>query len=129
MKKFFIIIALSFGLSVSSCDFLDVIPEGSATMEDLYKTHVQADNFVSSLYWYMPNRFYFQSSLDICGGDMMSGHYGLVRYFKWKSMVYDDMESPSNTYVAMWSQSATNYPSGAITSYRDRKSTRLNSSH
>lgn len=109
---------MSFGLSVSSCDFLDVIPEGSATMEDLYKTHVQADNFVSSLYWYMPNRFYFQSSLDICGGDMMSGHYGLVRYFKWKSMVYDDMESPSNTYVAMWSQSATNYPSGAITSYR-----------
>ncbi|MCI1640626.1 MAG: RagB/SusD family nutrient uptake outer membrane protein [Bacteroidales bacterium] len=118
MKKIFIIMALVLGLSVTSCNFLDVVPEGKATIDDLYKTHIQTDQFVSSLYWYMPNRFYFQSSLEICGGDMMSGFYGSVRYFKWKSMVFDNMETPSNTYVAMWSQSANNYPSGALTSYR-----------
>jgi hypothetical protein len=118
MKKIFIIIALVLGLSATSCNFLDVVPEGKATIEDLYKTHIQTDQFVSSLYWYMPNRYYFQSSLEICGGDIMSGFYGSVRYFKWKSLVFDNMETPSNTYVAMWSQSATNYPSGALTSYR-----------
>lgn len=118
MKKIFIILALTLGLAATSCNFLDVVPEGKATVDDLYKTHIQADQFAASLYWYMPNRFYFQSSLEICGGDMMSSFYGSVRYFKWKSMVYDDMETPSNTYVAMWSQSATKYPDGAITSYR-----------
>ena len=79
---------------------------------------VQTDEFASSLYWYMPNRFYFQSSLEICGGDMMSGFYGSVQYFKWKSMVYNNYETPSNTYVAMWSQSAIKYPAGALVDYR-----------
>jgi len=118
MKKIFIILALILGMTVTSCNFLDVVPAGKPTMDDLFKTHMQADQFAASLYWYMPNRYYFQSSLEICGGDMMSSFYGSVKYFKWKSMVYDDMETPSNTYIAMWSQSATNYPDGAITSYR-----------
>lgn len=120
MKRIIYLAAAALGLSVSvsSCNFLDVIPEGKATTKDLYKTHIQADNFAASLYWYMPNRYYFQSSLEICGGDMMSGHYGLVSYFKWKSLVYDNAESPSNTYIAMWSQAANKYPNGALTSYR-----------
>jgi len=116
MKKLFILIALS--LSLASCNFLDVIPEGKPTTDDLYKTHIQTDKFACSLYWYMPNRYHFQSSLEICSGDMMSGFFGSVRYFKWKSMVYNNYESPSNTYVAMWSQGATSYPSGALTDYR-----------
>ncbi len=118
MKKILMTFALAAGLSLSSCNFLDVIPEGSATMDDLYKTHIQTNEFAASLYWYMPNRYYFQSSLEICGGDMMSSFYGSVRYFKWKSLIYDNMETPSNTYVAMWSQSAISYPAGALTSYR-----------
>lgn len=116
MKKLFIMIAAS--LSLASCDFLDVIPEGKPTIDDLYKTHIQTDKFACSLYWYMPNRYHFQSSLEICNGDMMSGFFGSVRYFKWKSMVYNNYESPSNTYVAMWSQSANSYPAGALTDYR-----------
>ena len=116
MKKLIIILAMAFG--AASCNFLDVIPEGKPTIDDLYKTHIQTDEFASSLYWYMPNRFYFQSSLEICGGDMMSGFYGSVQYFKWKSMVYNNYETPSNTYVAMWSQSAIKYPAGALVDYR-----------
>jgi SusD family. len=118
MKKTILIILAAAAGIVSSCNFLDVVPEGKPTMADLYKTHIQADKFAASLYWYMPNRYHFQSSLEICGADMISGHYGAVRYFKWKSMVYNNMETSSNTYVAMWSQSAASYPSGAITSYR-----------
>ena len=89
---------------VTSCNFLDVIPSGKATEDDLFKTHVQADNFAASLYYYMPNRWYFQSSLEMCGGgDMVSSFYGSVYYFKWKSLVFNNQETPSNTYVAMWS--------------------------
>ena len=66
-------------MSLVSCNFLDVIPEGKATIDDLYKTHIQTDKFACSLYWYMPNRYYFQSSLEICNGDMMSGFFGSGR--------------------------------------------------
>lgn len=104
---------MTLGLA-TSCNFLDVVPEGKATEADLFKTHVQADNFAASLYFYMPNRFGLQTSVEIAGGgDMMSSHYGGVRYFKWKSLIYNDYESPSNTYYAMWSQAGT-HPSGFV---------------
>ena len=117
MKKIAnIIIGLACGLLlVASCDFLDVVPEGKATVDDLFKTHVQANNFVASLYssYYMPARFGSQTGIDLtAGGDMMSSFYGSVRYFTWKSLIYDNAETPSNTYQAMWSQAATSYPTG-----------------
>ena len=65
MKKIFIILFCVLGMA-TSCNFLDVIPSGKATEDDLFKTHVQADNFAASLYYYMPNRWYFQSSLEMC---------------------------------------------------------------
>lgn len=106
---------LSLGLAVVSCNFLDVVPEGKATLDDLFKTKIQADNFAASLYstTYLPDRYNTQSAIDIsAGGDMMSSFYGSVRYFKWKSLVYDNMETPSNTYYAFYSQTAVSYPSG-----------------
>lgn len=103
MKKFFIILFCSLGL-ITSCNFLDVIPSGKATEQDLFKTHIQADDFAASLYYYMPNRWYFQSSLEMCGGgDMVSSFYGSVYYFPWKAMVFNNLETASNTYTAMWS--------------------------
>ena len=46
MKKLIIILAMAFG--AASCNFLDVIPEGKPTIDDLYKTHIQTDEFASS---------------------------------------------------------------------------------
>lgn len=113
MKKIFIILFCVLGMA-TSCNFLDVIPSGKATEDDLFKTHVQADNFAASLYYYMPNRWYFQSSLEMCGGgDMVSSFYGSVYYFKWKSLVFNNQETPSNTYVAMWSTTCDK-ASGAV---------------
>ena len=109
MKKFLIILSCAAAM-LTSCNYLDVIPSGKATEADLFKTHVQADNFAASLYYYMPNRWYFQSSLEMCGGgDMVSSFYGAVRYFKWKSLVFNNQETASNTYVRMWS---TTTPAG-----------------
>lgn len=113
LLKYISIIAIS--SAVLSCDFLDVVPSGKATPDDLFKTKIQADDFVASLYstTYLPNRYNTQSAIDIAaGGDMMSSFYGSVRYFKWKSFVYDNLETPSNTYYAFYSQTASSYPSG-----------------
>jgi hypothetical protein len=57
MKKIFILIIAALGLTVSTCNFLDVVPAGKVTEADLFKTHVQADKFAASLYWYQPDRY------------------------------------------------------------------------
>lgn len=117
MKKILLSLTAA-GLLLASCDFLDVVPAGKATEQDLFKTHIQADNFAASLYTYMPERYHLQGSPEFAaGGDLVTSFYGSVRYFKWKSWIYDNLESPSNTYYAFWSQSAAKYPDGVQMSY------------
>ena len=52
MKK--IIFALSL-LLLCSCSYLDVVPEGKATEEDIWKTEEQAENYRYYMQTYMPN--------------------------------------------------------------------------
>lgn len=119
MKKIISILSvLILGIAAVSCNFLDVVPEGKATLDDLFKTKTQANSFVASLYstTYLPDRMNSQASVEFAGGgDIMSGFYGATRYFKWKSIIYDDQESASNTFYAFWSQTAASYPSGTQT--------------
>ncbi len=44
MKKIISILAFT-SLLCCSCDYLDVVPEGKATEEDIWKTTEQADKF------------------------------------------------------------------------------------
>ena len=54
MKKIISILAFT-SLLCCSCDYLDVVPEGKATEEDIWKTTEQADKFRYYLQTYMPN--------------------------------------------------------------------------
>mgnify|MGYP001521175580 CR=1 FL=1 len=53
MKKIISILAFT-SLLCCSCDYLDVVPEGKATEEDIWKTTEQADKFRYYLQTYMP---------------------------------------------------------------------------
>lgn len=101
-------------LSTFSCsDYLDVVPKGSPTVDDIFKTENQAQKYVVSMYNAIPNRWHAQNMPDaFAGGDMITGWYGSVRWFGWKSLVYN-LESASSTYFAMWSTTAT-YPTGYV---------------
>ncbi|EEX46185.1 hypothetical protein [Bacteroides finegoldii] len=37
-------------LMMASCDFLDVVPQGTATVDDIYRTQYQAEGMVLSCY-------------------------------------------------------------------------------
>lgn len=52
MKKIISILAFT-SLLCCSCDYLDVVPEGKATEEDIWKTTEQADKFRYYLQTYM----------------------------------------------------------------------------
>lgn len=102
MKK--IAMALALLLSAASCDFLDVVPEGSPTQDDIYKTQAQAEKMLFMVYGKCPDLFHAQAMPDLSGGDdLISSYYGSVRYFSWKSLVYaTSQESSTNTYFNMW---------------------------
>ena len=67
MKK--IMIALSLLLLCSSCEYLDVVPEGKATEEDIWKTEEQAENYRYYMQTYMPNLIGYDWSPDQFAGD------------------------------------------------------------
>ena len=66
MKK--IISALSL-LLLCSCSYLDVVPEGKATEEDIWKTEEQAENYRYYMQTYMPNLIGYDWSPDQFAGD------------------------------------------------------------
>jgi hypothetical protein len=99
-------------LLCASCDFLDVVPQSSATMDDIYKTQNKAEQMVLSCYKEIPTYFNPQTFPDwTAGNDMMTGWYGSVRYFHFKSLLYG-LESPTSTYYSLWSNTAASYPTG-----------------
>lgn len=95
-----------------SCDFLDVVPQSSATISDIYKTQNKAEQMVLSCYKEIPTYFNPQTFPDwTAGNDLTTGWYGSVRYFHSKSLLYG-LESPTSTYYSLWSSTAASYPTG-----------------
>ena len=54
---------------MASCDFLDVVPQGTATVDDIYRTQYQAEGMVLSCYANIPNYFHPQQFPDFTGGN------------------------------------------------------------
>ena len=55
MKKIISILLFACAGALAACDFLDVVPEGQATQEDIFKTSKEARKYLNTLYTYAPN--------------------------------------------------------------------------
>ena len=96
--------------SLSSCNFLEVVPEGNATVNDIYKTQSQAERMVLGCYREIPDFFHPQGFPGITGSDEMAmGHRATPRWFHYKSLMNGD-ESSSTTYYGLWINTADSYP-------------------
>lgn len=73
MKK--IIIALLITLSISSCNFLDVVPDDTATLKDAFKNELTTEAFVYACYGYLPNSQDFRNSMSWFTSNDMVGAY------------------------------------------------------
>ncbi len=58
-----------FMLGLSSCDYLDIVPDERPTEEDAFKDQKAAQKFLYSCYSYMPNPRSGSESLDLMTGD------------------------------------------------------------
>ena len=67
-------------LMMASCDFLDVVPQGTATVDDIYRTQYQAEGMVLSCYANIPNYFHPQQFPDFTGGNEIITNNALVSF-------------------------------------------------
>ena len=60
--KYFVLTVAA--VAFASCDYLDVVPEGTPTTDDVYKTQTQAEKMVIGCYKEIPNYFHPQQFPD-----------------------------------------------------------------
>ncbi|MDR1809860.1 MAG: RagB/SusD family nutrient uptake outer membrane protein [Prevotella sp.] len=68
MKKFQIIF-ISLALALNSCDFLDVVPDNIATIEDAFNMRIYAERFLYTCYSYVPAHGNLAGNIARAAGD------------------------------------------------------------
>lgn len=111
MKKIVVIFTYISFLFTLSCDYLDVVPEGQATLDDLFKSEKECEKFVYYIYHNIPTHGNWSWLPDqFAGGDLITASKGTTRWFTYKSMLYGE-ENANLTYFGMWSTESSD-PTG-----------------
>lgn len=112
MKKILNIFVLLAAAGIMSCNYLDVVPEDNATLDDAFKNEANAEKYLLSVYGHFPNSVQYWMPGQPCGGDDLAvSCKGTTRWFCYKSMVYGE-ESSSVTYHNF--TKATGAPTGGV---------------
>jgi len=92
---------------LTSCNYLDVIPNGQASFDDLFKTEYQCRTFVNGLYSEIPIRSSYTQVPSMCAGDdFITGSKGTIRWFPYKALLYGE-ENANTSYYQFWQSSST----------------------
>ena len=104
MKKLIFILTLFTAVFFHSCDYLDIVPDDNATLEDAFKNETTAENFIYSCYSFIPqynncrtNFGWLMSNETVC-----SKHWGL-QWFSFLQMQQLQYSS-SNPVLDIWQQ-------------------------
>lgn len=104
MKKLIFILTLFTAVLFHSCDYLDIVPDDTATLEDAFKNETTAENFIYSCYSFIPqynncrtNFGWLMSNETVC-----SKHWGL-QWFSFLQMQQLQYSS-SNPVLDIWQQ-------------------------
>lgn len=112
MKKIYIVLLSLLALNFSSCNYLDVVPDDTATLEDAFKNEENAQKFIYSIYGHIGNMNRYWMPGQIFGGDdCITNSKGTTRWFGYKSMIYGE-ETANTTYHNF--MRATGAPTGGV---------------
>lgn len=97
-KNFFKLIGSgSLALALGGCsDFLDVVPEGKATKEDAFSTVSNAEDYLYSIYHFLPNPTSVRNSIDLLTTDEISDAWDRFNSSHFKRGNY----SPNNLIIS-----------------------------
>lgn len=112
MKKIQIILLAFACVMFGSCNYLNVVPDDTATLEDAFKNEENAQKFIYSIYGHIGNMNRYWIPGQIFGGDdCATNSKGTTRWFAYKSMIYGE-ETANTTYHNF--MRATGSPTGGV---------------
>lgn len=104
MKKIFIYLFAS--LFLSSCNYLDVVPDDSPTLADEFRNENTAENFVYSIYSFIPQVNHVRNDVDrATTNEMVGANHWTKDYFNFIRFQQGD-QNPSSVVNDIW---ANNY--------------------
>ena len=66
-----IITAAPFIIGMSSCDYLNIVPDNTIELETMFETQEQAYGALSTCYEYMPNWGWLNNSMSLAGDEFI----------------------------------------------------------
>lgn len=66
-----IITAATFIIGMSSCDYLNIVPDNTIELETMFETQEQAYGALSTCYEYMPNWGWLNNSMSLAGDEFI----------------------------------------------------------
>lgn len=98
MKIFkFLLSILLTGICVTSCDYLDIVPDEVATEEDAFANPKAVEKYLYSCYAYLPQSNSVPSAMDVTGDETISP-FSQEAYVKFAEGNYD----ANNTLISYW---------------------------
>lgn len=105
MKKFIfnIIIVVNLLITPSSCNFLDIVPDDTATLADAFKNETTAEAFVYSCYGHIPNFFNWRENYSWATSNEIVGSYHLAIDYWANLLIQHGIYSPNAPVIDYWS--------------------------
>lgn len=101
MKQIIYIITTLFMMSLCGCNYLDIVPDDSPTLEDAFKNETTAENFVYSCYSFMPDYGDVKLNQSLFTNEMTATYHWGVQYFQFMYFQQGSISS-SNPVDDLW---------------------------
>ena len=98
MKYFTILFIYLLAMGVTSCNYLDIVPDERPTDADAFKDAMAAERFLYSCYGYLPDPRAGSTSLDFFTGDEVVTRWEHETFANFAKGNY----TPSNPVINYW---------------------------
>lgn len=110
MKK--TIFTFIFAIFLTSCDFLDIVPQDSATQADMFSSVQDIEYSLNMIYGNIPSVYFGNSVPDwTLGNEVTTTYDNPPRWAPWKGIWYG-YENANATNFALWTDVVNGYGSG-----------------
>lgn len=83
-----------------SCDYLDIVPDKIATIENAFANKNEAEKFLTTCYSYIPDYHSQSGNIGLLGADELWAYYPGTDYIPW--MIARGLQNSNDPYMNYW---------------------------
>lgn len=105
MKYKHILVSCLLCATFNACNYLDIVPDDTPTLDDAFKNETSAENFVFSCYSKIPNYLNFRDNFSwATSPEMVGSAHWTVQWFTFMKM-QQALYNPANPIIDVWQTS------------------------